>query len=144
MKYDKPLLAMFLPSISLLPVEIFTQIMKYFNLTTVSAAEAISMMWMPEGNWYVGIIGGLGIFFWFNLITYYSTKIWGTAYLPVKAMLIVLTIESLIFIIFGVLGKNPNLVQKASGNFVHTAAAAIGGLLLGFLLKRYVIDHNVT
>lgn len=55
-----------------------------------------------------------------------------------------MTIESLIFIIFGVLGRNSNLVQKASGNFVHTIAAVIAGLLIGFLLKKYVINHNVT
>lgn len=135
---------MILPSISLLPVEIFTQIMKYFNLTTISTAEVISMMWMPERNWYIGIAGGLGVLFWANLIIYYSTKIWGTAYLPVKAALIVMTIESFIFIIFGILGKNLNLVQKASGNFVHLIAAAITGLLIGLLLKRYIFDRDVS
>jgi hypothetical protein len=144
MKYNKPLLAMILPSISLFPGEIFTQIMKYFNLTTLSTADVISMMWMPEGNWYIGIAGALGILFWAGLIIYYSTKIWGTAYLPVKAALIVMTIESFVFIIFGVLGKNLNVIQKASGNFVHLIAAAIIGLLLGLLLKRYVFDPDVS
>ncbi|MDO0826092.1 hypothetical protein [Desulfosporosinus nitroreducens] len=138
MKLDKPLLAIAVGYIALIPAEIFTQIMKYYKFTSVSAFEAMSMLWTPEGSFLLGILAALGIASWGILIIYYSAKIWGTDYFPLKSMFLVMTIESLIFSIFGVLNKNPDLVQNISGNYVHAFGAAIGGLCVGLLLKRYV------
>ncbi len=139
MKYDKPLLAMLIGILGGIPVEIYTQLMKYFQLTTVSAAESISMMWMEEGSWLIGGLGVIGFGSWVGLIIYYGTKILGADYLIIKAIILTMTAESLLFNIFGTLGKNPYLIQDQSGNLVHASAAAIGGLSVGFLMKKYLV-----
>ncbi len=138
MKNNKPLLAIFFTIIAEIPIELFTQLMKHFHLTNISGLEAMSMPWMPEGNWFLGILGGLGIGSWIGIIIYYSAKIWGTDYFPIKSLLLSMTTQALVFCIFGVLGRNLNLIQNASGNFVHAFASGFGGLLAGYLIKKYL------
>jgi hypothetical protein len=55
-----------------------------------------------------------------------SVEVWGDDYFPIKTMLISMTLQSLIFNVFGVLGHNDKLIQSVSGNYVHASAAAIG------------------
>lgn len=116
--------------------ETFTRIMKHFGYTTLTALEAISLMWLREPSWVLGILGGLGISCWASLFMYYSAKVWGADYFPVKTMLIGMTTESLIFNIFGTLGRNEWLIQDVVGNYVHAGAAAIAGWVVGWLIKK--------
>jgi hypothetical protein len=53
-------------------------------------------------------------------------------------MLVGMTFQSLIFNIFGTLGGNFNLTQNLSGNLVHSSSAAIGGILTGFLIEKFL------
>lgn len=144
MKYDKIIVAIVLIQIGLIPAEIFTQIMKYFHLTTVSALEAMSMLWVPTGSLILGLLAGFGIGSWAAIITYHSAKILGTDYFPFKSMLLAMTFQALVFTIYGVLGGNRHLLQDVSGNLVHTAAAAMAGLIGGLLLKKYVFEPPVN
>jgi hypothetical protein len=122
--------------------ETFTQLMKYLGLTNLSALEAISLMWVKEPSWVLGILGALGVGAWVSLIMYYSTRVWGTDHFPIKAMLIGMTSESLVFNIFGILAKNERLIQNVSGNYVHATAAALAGLAAGFFLKRFIFPDT--
>ncbi|MGD9154330.1 MAG: hypothetical protein PVG90_02350 [Bacillota bacterium] len=140
MKTDQPLLAILIGTLSGPVIESYSRIMKHFGLTTISALEAISLMWLTEPSWLLGILGALGEGAWVSLIIYYSAHIWGTDYFPIKAMLIAMTSESLIFNIFGILGGNEHLVQNVSGNYVHASAAAFSGLLVGFLMKKCLFE----
>lgn len=142
MKYDKPLLAILMSLIIVLPLEIYTEIMKFLNLTTVSYLEAVSMMYIKEGSLILGILSGLGFGSWATLLIYYSAWILGTDYFPLKAMLIAMTIQSLLFITFGTLGGNQNLLQDVLGNFVHASAAAMAGLLTGYIQKKFLFDKK--
>jgi hypothetical protein len=137
---DKSLFAILIGMVAGPTSEIFTQIMKHFGLTNLSSQEAVSLMWLREPSWLLGILGALGLGAWVSLIMYYSVKIWGTDYFPIKAILIGMTSESLIFNIFGVLGRNELLVQDVSGNCVHATAAALAGLAVGFLMKKFLFD----
>lgn len=140
MKTSKPFKAVLL-GIAAGPVsEIFTQIMKYLGFTTLSAFEAVSLMWVKEPSWLLGNLGALGMGTWISLFIYYSAKIWGIDYFPLKAMLIGMTSESLIFNIFGILGKNERLIQDTKGNFVHATAAALAGLVVGYLMKKFLFE----
>ena len=141
MKQDKVIIAALIVLTAIIPAEIFTQIMKYFNFTTISIIEAMSMMWYPKGSLILGLVAGFGIGSWIGILTYYSANFWGTDYFPLKAMLIAMTVQSLIFTIYGVLGGNKNLTQNVGGNLVHTAAAVMGGLLTGFLMRKYLRDQ---
>ncbi|HYH02074.1 MAG TPA: hypothetical protein VEC37_03160 [Bacillota bacterium] len=58
--------------------------------------------------------------------------------MPLKAMFLTMTSESMMFNIFGILGKNEQLIQNVSGNFVHAATAGLGGLFAGYLMKKYL------
>lgn len=138
MKYDEPLRAMLFGIIPAPFFEGFTQIMKQMGLTTISTFEALSLMWMREPSWILGILAVTGIGAWLGLIVYHSTKILGTDYLTYKALLIVISCQFLIFSIFGNLGGNQQLIQNVNGQLVHASAAAIWGLLTGFLLRRYI------
>ena len=142
MKLNKPLFAIAISYLGFIPLEIYTQIMKYYGLTNVSGLESMSMMWIPEGSLVLGVLAGLGIGAWYSLITYYSVKIWGTDYFPIKAALLAMTSEALMFSIYGVLARNPNLTQDVSGNYVHASAEAIGGICVGLLLKRFLFSHR--
>jgi len=142
MKYDKSLYAMLIGVVQFIPIELYTQIMKHFNLTTVSAFDAMSMMWFKEGSWLIGFFAAFGLGSWAGLATYHSTKILGRDYLPIKAMLIGMTMQSLLFNIFGVLGGNTNLAQNVSGNLVHTSSAAMGSILVGLLIERFLLNKE--
>lgn len=142
MKYDKPILAIVFILPPLILAEIFLQVLKFFNFTTVSALEAMSMMWFPEGSLLLGVVAAFGIASWTALIIYYSPKIIGHDYFPFKSMLIVMTVQSLIFSVYGVLGRNPNLTQNVSGNLTHSFAAAAGGLITGYLYKKYLYSQT--
>lgn len=60
MKYDKPLLAILMSLIVVISLEIYTQIMKYLNFTTVSYIEAVSMIYIREGSLTLGLLSDLG------------------------------------------------------------------------------------
>lgn len=139
MRVKKPLLLILynLPGLPL--AEGYTQLMKHFGLTNLSALEALSLMWMREPNWVLGILGFLGVSAWETLLVYYSTKIWGTDYLPLKGMLIVMTCQAVIFSLYGILGGQSQLVQSVSGNYVHASGAAFGGLFVGYILKKFIL-----
>lgn len=142
MKYDKPLHAILIGQAAGPVIEIFSQTMKHLDLTTLSATETISLMWLKEPNMALGTLGAIGISSWVSLIIYYSTKFLGTDYLPFKAMLIGMTSESLVFNIFGVLANNSLLIQDVGGNFVHATAAALAGLLTGFLFEKFLFTKK--
>lgn len=120
MKQDKPLIAMMFGIVGGLPTEMFTQVMKRLGLTTVSTLEVMSMMRVKEGSWRLGILAAFGIGAWVGLAMYFSARVLGTTYFVVKAMLISMTVWSLLFNIFGTLGGNPNV---------------------GLLIKRYLLSE---
>ncbi len=142
MKADKSMLAILIGFAAGPVFETFTQIMKHFGFTTLSSLEAISLMWLREPSWTLGILGSIGLAAWVSLAMYHSVKIWGTDYFPLKAMLIGMTSESLVFNIFGILGGNEPLVQSVSGNYVHAIGAALSGLVVGFLMKKFLFDKT--
>lgn len=141
MRYDEPLHAMLFGIIPAPLFEGFTQIMKHLGFTRVSTFEALSLLWLREPSWLLGILAVVGIGAWFGVIVYHSTKILGSDYLTYKALLIVISCQFLIFSIFGNLGGNQYLIQNAGGQLVHAAAAAIWGSLTGFLMRRYVFER---
>lgn len=141
MKTDKPLLA-FLLSLTVGPIiESYTMLMKGFGLTNITALEALSMIMQRKPSQVLGITGILGVFTWTLLILYYSANLWGTNYFPLKGMLLSMTGESLTFNIFGILAGNEQMIQNVSGNFVHASAAALGGLWIGFLYRKYLFKN---
>lgn len=137
-KRDKTLGAMIIANLVFPLIEAYTQVMKHYQFTTLSALEVLSTLWMPDGNWYLGILAGVGIGSWTGLLAYYSYKIWGIKHFPLKIMLLTMTLESFVFIIFGVLGRNAYSIQDLSGNLVHASAAALGGLLTGYFIRKYL------
>lgn len=137
MKTDKPLQAILLSMTAGPIIEGYTLLMKSLGLTNLTAIESISMFLQREPSYTGGSIGFL-VVIWSFLLLYYSVNLWGTAYFPLKGMLIGMTGESLLFNIAGVLGRDERLIQNVSGNYVHASAAAIAGLWVGFLYKKYL------
>jgi len=73
-KHDQPLLAVLL-TLSGWPVgEIFTQVMKHYGLTTLSALDSISLMWVKEPSWALGALGAIGFNFWIAMVIYIVPK----------------------------------------------------------------------
>lgn len=142
MEHNKPLVAVGLSLLGWPMGELYTQLMKHYGLTSLSAFESISLMWLKEPNWVLGILGAVGFNFWISLSIYYSTKLWGADYLPLKGMMLAMTSESLLFNIFGIISKNDQLIQNVSGNFVHASAAGLGGLFSSYLIKKYLFKKR--
>jgi hypothetical protein len=142
-KTDQPLKAILIGSVTAGPIfEGFSQLMKALHLTDLSALEVMSLMWVKEPSWLLGILAAVGINFWVILITYYSVKIWGVDHFPLKAMAIAMTAESLVFSIYGILGKNERIIQDIAGNYVHAAAAGLAGFVSGYVIKRFLFDER--
>lgn len=138
LKTDKPLLAILIGWAGWPFAEGLTQLAKGFGFTTLSTLEAASLMWLTKPSLVLGILSWLGLCAWIGLLIYYSINLWGTDYLPIKASLIMFTCQSLIFQVFGVLGGNELLIQNVSGTLVHTLGAVTSGIIVGFLMKKYI------
>jgi len=142
LKHDKPLGAILIGTVVVIPLEIITLFFKHLGWITVTTGEACSMMFIPEGSWALGLlalpsVGALAIF-----TLYHLTKIIGTDYLPVKGMIIGMIAYSFVFTIFGTLAKNYHLIQSALGNYVIALNSAFGGFLAGILMKKYLFDES--
>lgn len=144
MNLNKPLIAILLSILGAIPAGIFIEIMKYFHLTTLNAFEGLSMMFIRQGSWTLGILAYMGYSAVLGLVLYYGSQISGTDYFPIKSMFISMLAEAIFYIIFGTLPRNEFLIQNASGNYVFASTAAIGGLCRGFLMKKYLFDHNTV
>jgi hypothetical protein len=142
MKYDKPLLAIFYSILGAVPVGIYVEIMKFYHFTNISALQALSMMFIREGSTSLGILSHIGYSAVLGLILYYSAKILGTDYFPIKAVFISMVSESLLFIIFGTFMRNENMIQTVAGNYTMASAAALGGLCRGYLIKEYLFTKH--
>lgn len=141
-KRDEPLLAM-LAGIAMAPViEIWGQMMKRLGLTTRTPFEVLSLFWIRTPSWTLGVLTAIGVTAWIGLLIYLSLKIIGRAHVMIKGMIVTMTAQSLIFIVFGTLGGNTNLTQPVIGNYVHAGAAALGGLTSGYLIERYVVGRK--
>lgn len=134
---------MLLSILGALPAEVFTELMRFLHLTTISAPEAASMMFIRQGSLALGILAHIGYSAVLGLVLYYSPKILGTDYFPVKAMFISMVAESILFIVFGTLIRNEYMLQNTAGNYVQATAAAIAGLCRGYLIKRYLFDKSL-
>jgi hypothetical protein len=141
MKFNKPLLAVLLSIIGGIPASIFTQIMIWLHLTSITAPEAASLMFLKQSSMALGILAHIGYSSVLGLVIYYSAIVLGTDYFPLKAMIISMVAESLLFIIF--VSGSPQS-QGVSGNFVHAGAAAIAGLSRGYLIKRFIFNKLVN
>ena len=139
MNYNKPLIALLIGAFVLLPLEIYTQAMKYQGLTTISSFELTSMMFMREGSWIIGGLAGPAVGAFAVFVLYQLTKIIGSDYLPIKGTIIGMFTYATLVVIFATLGRNPHMNQNVSGNLVHTSAAALGGLLAGILMRKYLL-----
>jgi hypothetical protein len=141
-KYDKPLVGvLYFIAVGPLP-EIFTQIMKHFRLTNLSASKGLSLLLLKSPNLLLGILVIMGFGTWAGLFTYYGLKILGKDYLPVKGMFITMSLESWVFNVFGNLVGNEKLILSVSGNFVYAAASAIGGLSGGFIIQKFLFKNT--
>lgn len=140
MHYDKPLLAMLIGVIVVVPLEIMALFFKRLGWITITNGEACSMMFMPEGSWLLGLIalpavGAIAI-----LLFYYLTKFIGTDYLPIKGMFVGMAAYSFVFTIFGTLAKNYHMLQSTLGNYIFTFTSGFGGFLAGVIMKKYLFN----
>jgi hypothetical protein len=142
LKHDKPLLALLIGVIVVIPIEIMALVFKHLGWITITNGEACSMIFMPQGSWYLGLlalpsVGAMAIFSFYLL-----TKIIGIDYLAIKGIYIGMVAYSFVFAIFGVLADNPNMLQDTLGNYIFAATSGFGGSLAGFLMKKYIFDTN--
>lgn len=140
--YDKPLLAMLIGAIVIIPLEIMGLFFKHLGWITITHGEACSMMFMPEGSWTLGLlalpsVGAIAI-----LILYYLTKIMGTDYLPIKGTLVGMCTYSFVFTVFGTLSNNNHMLQSALGNYIFALSSGFAGFLAGILMKKYLFNET--
>lgn len=142
MKRDKPLGAVLIGIIIVIPLEIISLFFKHLGWTTVTNGESCSMMFIPEGSWTLGLlalpsVGALAI-----VILYYLTEIIGTDYLPIKGLIIGMVAKAFVFVIFGTLAKNYHLIQTPLGNYLIAFNSGFGGFLAGILMKKYLFNES--
>lgn len=143
MKSDKFFELVLIGIVCVIPHEINTLIFKSFHVTTISAFEACSMMFMRKPGWILGIlalplVGVLGV-----VVFYYLTKRIGTEYLLLKIVIYAMTIHAIIFQIFGTIVNNPNMIQNTAGNYVFAFSTGFTGFVAGVLMKKYVYGKEI-
>lgn len=139
LKLDRPLTAVLLSIIGDLVSVIYTTIMKYFEFATLTSPVVISMMFIREGSMFLGILASIGFSTVVGLTVYYSAKVLGADYFPIKSMIITMTAEAVLVIVFGTLANNPHLAISVTEHYVHASSAALAGLTRGLLIKRYLL-----
>lgn len=137
MKYDKPLLAILIGIIATILFEGYMQIFKLLNLSPTSLFEANSTLFVDKPNWWIGALtgpmtGGLA-----GLIIYFSTKILGKDYLPIKGAFLVMFIWAVLQSTLK-LTRSSNLVNSVSGNYVMAIGSGIFGALMGYFIGKYL------
>jgi hypothetical protein len=126
-----------------IPEEIVSLTMKTLHLTTISTFEECSMMFMREPSWLLGFLALPSVNVLGVVIYYYLTKVIGTQYLLLKITIYAMVINALIFVIFGTLIGNKNLIQNTTGNYMLALSAALTGIYAGILLKKYVFCNEM-
>ena len=122
-----------------IPQEIYTQIMKYFHLTNISACEASSMLYMKEPSWALGVLALPCVDTLGAIIFFYLLQIIGRDDLILKSVFYSMVVNSLLFQIFGTMVGNPNVIQDTAGNYVFASSAALAGLFGGIILKKFIL-----
>ncbi len=140
MKYDKPFIAGLIGIAMSIPVEIYTQILKYFGLNQLSAFEMNSIITFTQGNWWIGLLAIPGVTFLGGLLVYEMGRYLGIDYLPLKGAFVGYITYGVTAAIFGNLGRSPIYEElTVSGHYVHASAGFLAGLLGGYLIKKYVL-----
>lgn len=142
MKYDKPLLAVLIGMAVMFPLELYSQIFKYLDLTKVSTFEFTSLISENKPSWWVGLLAGPGIGGLAVLFIYYSPKWFGKDYLPLKAAFSGLVTYGLIDVIMVHMATKTQFKLSSLEHYVHASSGALGGLMAGFLLNRFVFKNN--
>ena len=143
MKYDKPLVAVLLAMSVGIPVEIYTQIFKYFGLNQLSSFELTSIMMYSKGSWWVGLLTLFGTAGIIGLLMYEMARKLGTDYFAIKCAFVGTVTYGLIATIYGTLGKNPRFAElTVSGHYVQASAGLLGGLVAGLLIKKFLFSDN--
>jgi hypothetical protein len=122
-----------------LPQEIFTQIMKHFHLTNISAYEAGSMLYMKEPSWVLGALALPSINILGAIVFFYLLEIMGRDDLILKSIFYSMVVNSILFQIFGTLAGNTTIIQDTSGNFVFASSSALAGLTGGIFLQKFIL-----
>lgn len=129
--------------VCILPMEILTIITKYFHITTITAFEAFSMLFMREPSWTLGLlalpaVGIIGV-----LSFYYSMiKLIGTKHTVLKAVIHAVTVNAIIFEVFANIIGNHNMIQDTLGNYAFCIGAASAGVTAGYLIKKYIFKDE--
>lgn len=146
MKYDKPLIAVLIAMSEAIPLEIYTQIFKYFGLNQLSAFELTSIMMYSKGSWWIGLLTLPGTGLLAGLLIYEMGRKLGTDYLAIKGALVGTVTYGMIAAIFGTLGRNPRFAElTVSGHFVQASTGLLGGFVAGLLVKKFLFsDGKVT
>lgn len=143
MKYDKPLIAVLIGMLAIVPLEVYTQICKNLGLLKLSAFELTSMMMIKEGSLWLGLLTALGTGGLASLLLYRSARFLGNDYLYLKGAGIAMITYALIVILFGTLGGNSNLYMPVIAHYVSAIGAGLTGMLAGFLMQRYLFAGQV-
>jgi hypothetical protein len=122
-----------------LPQEIYTQIMKYFHLTNISAYEAGSMLYMREPSWVLGALALPCIDILGAIVFFYLLEIIGRDDLILKSIFYSMVVNSILFQIFGTITGNTNVMQDTSGNFVFASSSALAGFSGGIFLQKFIL-----
>lgn len=142
--YKFPILAL-IGIICVILHEIITLTTRQLHVTTISACEVCSMMFMPKPSWLLGLlalpaVGMLGV-----ITFYYLAKAIGTEYLLLKGAIYGMTINAVIFQIFGTLVRNHYMFQSIAGNYIFASSTALAGLVAAILMKKHVYgQENVS
>lgn len=134
---NKPLIAMLIGIFIVIPMEITTQIIKHFDFIKLSTFEYTSLIVSKDPSWIIGLMTGPGTGAVGALLLYYSSIILDTDYFPLKGAFIGSIIYSIIAILKTLL---TGFVMETTGHLVHASGGFLGGLLGGYLIKKYLLS----
>lgn len=146
MRYDKPLIAGLLGSVSTIPYEIFTRVLVMLGIGKFSAYQLTSLVITLNrprailGMVMSALIGGL-----IAVIFYYSLKKFGPDYIILKSLFIGLLAWVFLEVVYVWLIEGRGLVKPRPviDYYIHLSGSFLYGLTLGILLKTFLIKETI-
>lgn len=146
MKYDKPLVAILLGTVSSIPYEIFTRILVVFGIGKYSMYQLISLMvTLDRPNFFLGAVSAFIVSGSIATIFYYSLKKLDWDYLIIKSVVISLMSWLILESIFMWLIEGRELIPHRPINDYYSEmfGATLYGITQGLLFQKYLLKRYI-
>lgn len=146
MRYDKPMVAALIGSLSTIPSEIVTRALISLGIGKYSIYQLDSLLiTFNRPTTIMGLIINIIVGGFAGMVFYYALKKIGWDYLVIKSSAIGLMSWAFFELIFTVTVEGTYIdIRPISDYYVHLLGSLTFGITLGLLFKKYLFKMSIT